>query len=525
MNRNLNGNNGNGKHDQNNKQDARILLAERSTTQQTKTDFKSYQLEQPYSVNLRQSPIWSRGIMITLMTLAGLGITWANIAKIEQVIPAAGQLKPEAAVKKVQAPVSGIVKQVYIKDGQKVKSGDLLLVFDTEANKVELASLTKIRDAIIEESQMYRALINSNSLVAADNIVFLRGNLKPETASLLKSRAALINEINFLQTQIGNTTTANLNNEEQQRLKIAKTELASRTASTNLEVEQIKKQLSQNKIKINDTKVNLKIEQQILVKLENLVKNGAIGQLQYLQQQQKVQSLKAQILQSEEEQKRLEYGTQKPREELNITIAVTSKNILDKIVTNKQNIAVIDSQLSKILLENDKKISEIDSRIAQTKLNVKYQELRAPVAGTVFDLKASNSGFVANPSEEILKIVPNENLIAEVFVTNKDIGFVREGMKVDVRIDSFPFSEFGDIKGELIQVASDALPPDQNHQFYRFPAKISLNRQNLDARGKNISLQSGMSITANIKVREERTVMSLFTELFTNQLESLEQVR
>ncbi|NJL63449.1 MAG: HlyD family efflux transporter periplasmic adaptor subunit [Methylacidiphilales bacterium] len=506
------------------KQDTRTLLAERSIPNQSKTNLNSYKPQQTQSVILRQSPIWSRAIMITLMALAGFGITWASIAKIEQVIPAAGQLKPEAAVKKVQAPVSGIVKQVYIKDGQKVKLGDLLLVFDTEANKVEIASLNKIRDAIIQESQMYRTLINSNSLVAAD-MAFLRGNLKPETASLLKSRAALINEINFLQTQINNTTTANLNNEEQQRLQIAKTELASRTASANLEIEQIKKQLSQNEIKINDTKANLNIEQQILAKLENLVKNGAIAQLQYLQQQQKVQTLKAQILQLEEEQKRLEYGTQQPRQELNTTVAVTSKNILDKIVVNKQSIAEIDSQLSKTLLENDKKIAEIDSRIAQTKLNVKYQELRAPVAGTIFDLQAGNPGFVANPSEEILKIVPNENLIAEVFITNKDIGFAREGMKVDVRIDSFPFSEFGDIKGELIQVGSDALPPDQTHQFYRFPAKISLNRQYLDARGKNISLQSGMSITANIKVREERTVMSLFTELFTNQVESLEQVR
>ncbi|BAZ41874.1 HlyD family secretion protein [Calothrix sp. NIES-4101] len=514
----LNGNNGNSK------QDKQILLAERSKPNQLKADLKAYQLQQPQSVILRQSPMWSRAIMITLVALAGFGITWASIAKIEQVVPAAGQLKPEAAVKKVQAPMSGIVKQVYIKDGQQVKSGDLLLVFDTEANKVELASLNKIRDAIIQESQMYRTLINSNSIVAAD-MAFLRGNLQPETASLLKNRASLINEINYLQTQIGNITTANLNNEEQKRLQISKKELASRTASANLEVEQIKKQLSQNAIKIDESKANLNIEQQVLVKLENLVKNGAIAQLQYLQQQQKVQSLKAQILQLEEEQKRLQYDIQQGKEELTTTITVTSKSIYDKIAENKQRIAEIDSQLSKVLLENDKRLAEINSRIAQTKVNVKYQELRAPVAGAIFDLKAGNPGFVANPSEEILKIVPNENLIAEVFVTNKDIGFVREGMKVDVRIDSFPFSEFGDIKGELTWIGSDALPPDETHQFYRFPAKIRLNRQNLNARGKNISLQSGMSITANIKVREERTVMSLFTELFTNQVESLEQMR
>ena len=61
--------------------------------------------------------------------------------------------------------------------------------------------------------------------------------------------------------------------------------------------------------------------------------------------------------------------------------------------------------------------------------------------------------------------------------------------------------------------------------FYRFPAKISLDKQFLDVKGKTITLQSGMSISANIKVREERTVMSLFTELFTKQVESLKEVR
>ncbi|MFM6311113.1 MAG: hemolysin D, partial [Dolichospermum sp.] len=72
-----------------------------------------------------------------------------------------------------------------------------------------------------------------------------------------------------------------------------------------------------------------------------------------------------------------------------------------------------------------------------------------------------------------------------------------------------------------------ALPPDQTHQFYRFPATVKLDRQylSLTNQDRKISLQSGMSITANIKVREERTVMSLFTEMFTKQIESLNEVR
>ena len=98
-------------------------------------------------------------------------------------------------------------------------------------------------------------------------------------------------------------------------------------------------------------------------------------------------------------------------------------------------------------------------------------------------------------------------------------------MRADVRIDSFPYSEFGDIKGTILLVGSDALPPDEAHKFYRFPTRIQLDHQFLKTEDRKIDLQSGMSVTANIKIREKRTVMSLFTDLFTKKIESLETVR
>jgi len=101
---------------------------------------------------------------------------------------------------------------------------------------------------------------------------------------------------------------------------------------------------------------------------------------------------------------------------------------------------------------------------------------------------------------------------------------VKEGMDVNVRIDSFPFSEFGDIKGKLVWIGGDALPPDQIHPYYRFPAKVKLQRQSLIVNGRSVPLQSGMSISTNIKVRS-RPVISIFTELFTRSIESLKSVR
>ncbi|MEH2075071.1 MAG: HlyD family efflux transporter periplasmic adaptor subunit [Nostoc sp.] len=519
----LNGNQKNGNQKNGVKQDSPVLTKQQKAAQESLINSSSQEFEQ--SIVLRQSPVWSRTIMITLMGLACFGIAWAYFAKIEQVVPATGQLKPEGTVKEVQAPVSGVVKTVNVKDGQVVKAGDLLLTFDSIASVAELNSLNKIRVALIKENQIYRRLMSASTATGTE-LLYLRGNLPQETTFLLKSRAAIVAENDLLRTQLRNSgKDSTLGIDEQQRLQVAKKELDSRSAAAQLEVEKTRKQLSQNQFKLEDSKSSLAIQEGILAKLKILSEEGGISQLQYLNQQQEVQNRTAEVAQLGEEQKRLQFDIEKGQQELSNTVAVSDKNVLDKIADNKQRIAAIDSQFMKVILDNEQRLADVNSKISQSQLNVKYQELRAPVAGTVFDLQAKNPGFVATPTTKLLQIVPNEKYIAEVFITNKDIGFVRKGMKVDIRIDSFPYSEFGDIKGEVMGIGSDALPPDQTHQFYRFPAKLHLDKQSLVIKGKNVNLQSGMSISANIKVREERTVISLFTELFTKQIDSLKEVR
>lgn len=519
----LNANNGKGKQDKAIAIDAPVITSAGNGKNQGL--IKSYNEEFDQSVVLRQSPVWSRTIMVTLMVLACFGITWAYFAKIEQVVPATGQLKPEGTVKEVQSPVNGVVKEVHIKNGDKVLKGDLLITFETSATIAQLNSLNKIRNTLTQENQLYRQLMNSSSGINSE-LEFSRVRLPRDAEFLLKSRVALVGENELLRTQLRNSTTGiGLDRDQQQQLEVAQIELDTRATAARLEVAKIEKQLSQTKVKLEDTQASLAIQQKILDRLKILSEEGGISQLQYLNQQQQVQNLTAEVEQLIEEKKRLEFDIERAKQQTYNTVAVTNKTILEKIADNKQRIADIDSQFMKIVLNNEQNLADINSKISQAQLELKYQQLRAPVSGTVFNLQAKSPGFVANPTQKVLEIVPNDKFIADIFITNKDIGFVRKGMKADVRIDSFPFSEFGDIKGELIDIGSDALPPDQNYQFYRFPARISLDKQYLEIKDQKIALQSGMSLSANIKVREERTVMSLFTELFTNQVESLKKVR
>ncbi|MEO0489891.1 MAG: HlyD family efflux transporter periplasmic adaptor subunit, partial [Cyanobacteria bacterium J06659_2] len=189
---------------------------------------------------------------------------------------------------------------------------------------------------------------------------------------------------------------------------------------------------------------------------------------------------------------------------------------------NNNQIAQIDSQLTKQILENDKQLEEISSQIRQSQQTLSYQELRAPVEGRVFNLAANKPGYVANSTEPILEIVPEETLVARVFINNRDIGFVELDQKVDVRIDAFPYSEFGDVEGTLIGIGSDALPPDETFQFFRFPAEIALDAQSLGQVGdKPLALQTGMSVSANIKLRKRR-VITLLSDLFVRKVDSLQ---
>lgn len=243
-----------------------------------------------------------------------------------------------------------------------------------------------------------------------------------------------------------------------------------------------------------------------------------------LKQQQDVQTSTSEAAQLEQEVTRLQLAINEAQSKVQNTVALSRKEWLTQIAENDKRIAEIDSQLTKAIVENNKRIAEIDSQLSQTQLSLRYSELIAPANGTVFDLQAHTPGFVANTSQSILKIVPDDALTAKVFITNRDIGFVKVGMDVDVRIDSFPFSEFGDVKGTLEWIGSDALPPDQIHPYYRFPAKVKLQRQSLPINGRSVPLQSGMSVSTNIKVRE-RPVMSIFTEEFTRSIESLKSVR
>jgi len=475
----------------------------------------------------------------------------ASIFKIEEAIPAAGKLEPQGAVQPVKSATGGVVRQILVKDGQRVKKDQLLLTFDPTTPQADRHSLLKLRQALVQENQFYaggggseyQPLTRLRNVLVKEN-QFYAGTGGADLAGLQKLRSALVAENQFYTAQReGRPMPGNSEFAAHQRLlQDSQAENQSRAAAARLEVLELEEQLRQTQEQLVLAKQVLALNQTVLNRVSPLVQEGALSQLQYEKQQQDVLNRQGEVKKLMAEQNRLRLAIAQSREKLHNTTAISAKEASRQVTENQKRIAEIDSQFERAkldndkqiaqidvqhtqaMLENQKRIAEIDAQLVKTNQTLEYQELRSPVDGVVFDMQAKAPGFVATASEPILSVVPDQQLVATIYIPNRDIGFVRQGMTADVRIDAFPFSQFGDVKGKLIWIGSDALPPTEIRPFYSFPAKVQLQTQSLVVKERKLSLQSGMSVSVNLKIRK-RTIMSIFTDLFAKEMESLKFIR
>ena len=286
---------------------------------------------------------------------------------------------------------------------------------------------------------------------------------------------------------------------EEQRKSLEKT-----IALTEEQLE-LKEQEKQSYLQMNQEEVvmlekNLVLAETMLEAYEDLVAQGASPRLQLLQQRNEVEETRGRLLQQRQDRYRQE-------------------SLLD------QQMADLRSQLA-----------DLRGRQAENRVTLRYQTLTSPVDGVIFDLKPTSSGYTAQSTETVMKVVPQGMLEAKVEVPSNKIGFVTvpEGcpdepgrcMKADISIDSFPATDFGVVEGKVTKVSSDALPPDQIEQREQlsFPVTIALDSQQLKLRsGEALNLQVGMSLTANIKLRKV-SYLQLLLGGFQDRAESLQRI-
>ena len=245
--------------------------------------------------------------------------------------------------------------------------------------------------------------------------------------------------------------------------------IALKQKQLNLKQEERLQYLELNSTEQRVLRENLELQHELLERFRDLAEQGASPEIQLLQQADRVQQVEGQ---------------------------------LEKITVDRnRQLALLDQQIQ--TLKSD--LSRLGSDRTGQVVKLRYQEIRSPVDGIVFDLKPSATGFVARGSEPVMTIVPIDTLEARVAVPSNKIGFIHQGQPTDLSIDSYRATDFGVLEGVVRKIGSDALPPDPTTGIagYSFPVDIQLKSQSLVLKdGQVLPLQVGMSLTANIKLRK-----------------------
>ncbi len=204
-----------------------------------------------------------------------------------------------------------------------------------------------------------------------------------------------------------------------------------------------------------------------------------------------------------------------------------SQNVLNiyETLIKEGAISKVDYLDKKIAVQNIKlQLNQANSKIEEIKAMDDRTRLSSPVDGFVFNLIPSSKGYAVTEGEVLLKIVPDGALEAKVFLTNKDIGFLTPNMKAEIRVDAFPFTQFGSIKGKLKLVGEEVLPADQQNSQSRFPVIVSLDKQYLEMNKKKYEVKSGQSVNVNFIVRNKRLI-TLLTDTIDKSFDALRGIK
>jgi len=362
----------------------------------------------PQEVRLKPAPVWSKALAWTIIGSASFGFVFACFAKIDEVVLAQGELQPLGADRPIKAPFAGVVKEILVKEGQKVSAGQPLLRLDAEVSKKRADTL---------------------------------------------QRQLSLESVRF--------------NEESRSIQAREQSLRER---------------------MDGLTRAMRTERQIYNDIIPLGKLGAIQRMQLLQQKNRVEQLQSEIAQA------------------------------------RANLQEVQAQLLKMKQESLRELADLDRQLVEVKDTQDKEVLKAPLDGVVFGLVPSSPGYAAASGETLVKVVPGGVLEAKVFVTNRDVGFLKKGMAAQIRVDAFPYTQFGSIPGALKSVGTLPVQPDEQNPLPRFPAYIRLDRDYVTRDNNRFSVSAGQSVQANLVLRDKR-VISLLTDAVQKALDSLRSIR
>jgi HlyD family secretion protein len=410
------------------------------------------------------------GLVVVLVLGAGVG-GWASKAEISGAVIAAGSIVVDSNVKKVQHPSGGVVGEVRVRDGDRVKTGDVVVRLDETITRANLAIVTKGLTELMARKARLEAERDRAEAITIPKELAVRAN-DPDVADVLASERKLFD--------LRRTARAGQKSQLQQRIGQLEEEIVGLTGQQNAkaqEIELIKRELSG--VKDLWEKKLVQIQRLTALEREATRLEGDRGQLiaSAAQAKGKISEIQLQIIQIDQD---------------------------------------VSSEVARELRDIDGKIGEFVERKVTAEDQLKRIDIRAPQDGVVFQSTVHTVGGVISAGDPIMLIVPEaDNLMVEARVDPKDIDQLQLGQKVVLRFSNFSQRTTPELNGTVSRIAADTAT-DQRTGMSFYIIRIAMPSEEVGRLG-DLRLAPGMPVEAFVQTGD-RTMISYLIKPLNDQL-------
>lgn len=408
-----------------------------------------------------------RLIWLCAALLLAIGV-WASWATLDEVVVGDGKVVPSLSIQTIQSLEGGIIKQVLVSQGEQVVKGQPLMVLDD----------TRFRASYQESDQQLQTLLAQKKRLELE----LQG-IVVDGRSTDWQQQVRITKQPYLSGQ-DEVTRAEFNARENYHQRLE--QLDSELEESALRIEQQSQAYQDTLNSIRTLESSMVIVQKELNMLEDVVKTGAVAEVELLKLKRDYVKLQGDISSAK-------------------VLAQKQKAAYSESIADYRGIAhdfrtKARGQLNEVVAELAR-LQESQSAIAD---QLRRTEILSPVDGTVKDVLIRSIGGVVRPGEPIMELVPRDSrLIVEARIAPQDIAYVKVGLEATVKFTAYDFVIYGGQKGKVVYVSADSLKTEEGDPYYRAHIELMAG----DASQQNFRIIPGMQAMVDI-LSGEKTVLS-----------------
>lgn len=432
----------------------------------------------PAALEIQDAPPSPLGriLLWLLVTLFALGVLWSAFGRVDIVVSAPGKIIPSGQVKIVQAPEAGTVANIHVAEGDRVILGQPLISLDTTYANAD--------DTRIAQQLAHNRLQH-----------YWRQALESWFASGMRQ----------LPDNLSHHTPAKFD------LEMAKTLLQQKTGEILASTEAFDRELAASaadksalQAEQHRATTTLQVLRERVVAYETLLQRQYGARVQYLEMLQ----------QQTELEQTLPVLIARQNQLAEAAAALVARKKAAQTEIRSSNLI----ELARLQAAYD----DLAQDARKAGLREKQHIITAPATGQVQELTQHTIGGIVTAAQPLMKIVPeNTPVEIEAMLMNRDIGFVREGQRAEVKVEAFNFTKYGLLEAQVLDISDDAIQDEQ--LGWVFKMRLALKQQTLLVEGKEVTLSPGMAVASEITTGKRRLIEFFLSPLLRYRQESLRE--